>query len=519
MIYSGFNTSVAETVIQDIQFLKHNYYYFLGRTYPWGTVDTPPTTVTSTYSDTVLIKTDALFFKKIKPSDVSLVTNRYDWTSGTVYARWDDKLDLKNEKFYVVVYDSVTTKHNVYKCLDNNNGSASTVKPTGISTGVLETTDGYIWKFMYAITDAMMNAFATTTKIPVFVAMTSHFYNKGSIASVAILDGGSAYPADATITIDGDGTGALVTPEITGGIITGILVNSVGSGYTYATAKVSSTTGTSASLRVIINSSAYNTEQASVEQLTTEGAIYATKIVNAGTFYSTGTTITIEGDGTGATATPTIVDGTITKITMTAYGSGYTYASIVVTDPSENSRPQQAVDFSGYAIMSPIGGHGKNAVRELSVSDVAFSTSIPLMTFENSNDFRQFGIIKSPSNISSGKLSTVSEELVSYKVILDGVAGLSNDMILTSNSTTDKTSKFRVIYFDSLTNSAILQHLSKKHSTPNSLLANGISYVVQSITEFPIIDKYSGDLLYTSNHTPFATVQSQNITLKTLIKF
>lgn len=519
MIYSGFNTSIAETVIQDIQFLRNNYYYFLGRTHVWGNPDTPPTVVGSAYSDSIQIKTDSLFFKKVKPSDVSFVINRYDWTSGTVYTKWNNTVDIRNQPFYVVVYDSVTTKHNVYKCIDNNNGAQSTVKPTGVSSNVLITADGYIWKFMYSITDSMMSAFATTTKIPVYVAMTSHFYNKGSISAISILDGGSGYQSNATITIVGDGTGAIATPVITNGVITGITMNSVGSGYTYATATTSSTTGNTASLRVVINASAYNTEQAVVEQLAVSGAIYAIQIVNGGTFYSSQTTVSVVGDGTGATAVPTITNGVITKITMTAYGSGYTYANLVITDPLENSRPQGAVNFSGYAILSPVGGHGKNAIREFFASDVMFSSSIPLMTFQNSNDFRQFGIVKNPVNVSSGKFSNSSEELVSYRVVFDTVSGLTVDSILTSNSTTDTTSKFRVIYFNTLTKEVILQHLSNKYIAPNTLIGSGGSYLVQSLTNSPVIDKYSGDLMYASNHTPFATVQSQNITLKTLIKF
>ena len=50
---------------------------------------------------------------------------------------------------------------NVYKCLDNNGGAASTVEPTGTSTSILSTGDGYKWKYMYTLS-ASTNKFLST---------------------------------------------------------------------------------------------------------------------------------------------------------------------------------------------------------------------------------------------------------------------------------------------------------------------------------------------------------------------
>lgn len=520
MLYKNFNVIAAENILHDIQFLRNNYYYFLGRTYPWNEADTPPTELGNSYSDQMLVKTDSLFFKKINPTDVSLMINRYDWESGTVYDKWDDRVDMIDKPFFVVAYDSITSKYNVYKCLDNNLDSESTVKPTGTSETVLECADGYIWKFMYCITESMMEAFASVTKIPVFISMTSHFYNKGSISDIVILDGGSGYTEADVIVITGDGHDAIATPVIDNGSIIGITMNSTGSGYTYATAKVYSETGSSCSLRVVLNTSSYNTEQAIVEQTVVYGAIYCINIVEGGTYYSNNTTVTISGDGHNATATLTIQNGRITKVTMTNYGYGYTYANIIVTDPQEDLRPGNAVDFSGYVIIPPDGGHGRNAIRELMGTEIVVSSGIPLMTFSNANDFRQYGIIKNPTNITSGKFSDISQELNAYTVLLNTIAGLSADMVLTSNSTTDTTSKYRVVFVNDVTKEVILKQLSKNSLNPSALISSvGLSYYVKSISTYPVIDKYSGDLLYVANHSPFATVSSQNITLKTLIKF
>lgn len=518
MLRNGFHLTTAESILSEIQLLRDNYYYFLGRTYVWGSPDVPPTTQTQTQADDSLIRTDSLYYKRIQPSDISFVVNRYTWQNGTVYAKWDHSIDMSGLKYYVVVFDDNTQKYNVYKCLDNNSNASSTVTPSGTSYTAASYADGYIWKFMYAITQASMTAFGSMTKMPIQVAMTSSFYNKGTISEIAIIDGGTGYPANTTITITGDGDGAQATPVIVNGVITDIQMTSHGSGYTYANVTTSSTTGNTAVLKASFDLSAYNTEQAAVEQLAIDGAIHCIKISNGGTYYSSGTTIQITGDGIGATARLTIINGVITKIAMTAIGSGYTYANVTITDPKQSERPANAVNFSGYAILCPNGGHGKNAVRELMATELTLSTTIPLMSFQNANDFRQFGIVKNPLNFSSGKYTNVRSDLVAYKVVMNTTASMVIDGILTSNSSTDTTSKYRVIYFNQLNNEVILQPLTKNSKTPTSLFGV-ISYTVQSVSTYPAIDKYSGDLLYVSNHTPFATVPSQNITLKTLIKF
>lgn len=65
---------------------------------------------------------------------------------------------LENTKFYVVTDD-----FNVYKCLDNNNGALSTVKPTGTPVEAIKTSDGYVWKFLYNVPVALRNKFLSNT--------------------------------------------------------------------------------------------------------------------------------------------------------------------------------------------------------------------------------------------------------------------------------------------------------------------------------------------------------------------
>jgi len=517
MLQKEFHTSLSETFVKDIQNLTNFYYYFIGRTYPWDSNDTVPAQKIYTTDELKLIRTDSLYYQKIQPSDVSLMVKRNNWTSGTVYSMWDNTVEMSGLNFFVVTYDSEYFRYNVYKCLDNNNNSTSTVSPTGVSPYAQKTSDGYMWKYMYSITETLMDSFGSSTKIPVRTAMSSHFYNKGTISSISIIDGGTGYTSNDIVSIVGDGTGAEANLIVVDGVITEIQMVSMGQGYTYASVSVSSSTGSSARLKAIVEISAYETEQAIVEQLAVDGTINVVKVVSGGTYYSNDTTISIVGDGTGATANLTIESGVIKKVNMVSYGSGYTYANVVISDPNQASRPANATNFSGYAILPPNGGHGKNAVTELYSSEVCLSTQIPLMTFANANDFRQIGIVKNPTYISSGKYFKDVNQLVCYTVLFDTVSGLTIDSILTSNSSTDTTSKYRVVYFDSIKKEVYLKPLSKNSKTPTALINGSQSYSIQNITSSPTLDRYSGELLYVTNNTPFATVVDQTITLKTNI--
>ena len=205
--------------------------------------------------------------KRIIGNDVRLAIRRFDWISGTVYTAYDDSeatLDMNDPtvKFYVI-----TDEWNVYKCLGNNNGGPSTVKPTTINTYIAEQlADKYIWKYMYTLSDEEKLRFTTTNFIPVRTLTEDNGSLQwqvqdnavqGSIGSIKILNGGSLYnvASPPTITITGDGTGAEATASVnaTTFAVESILVSNKGLNYTYANASFSSANGSGAIARVIMS--------------------------------------------------------------------------------------------------------------------------------------------------------------------------------------------------------------------------------------------------------------------------
>ena len=128
---------------------------------------------------------------------------------------------LEDAKFYVL-----TDEFNVYKCLDNNNNSQSTTKPSGTQTNPILTPDGYIWKYMYNIPIGLRNKFLTTEHMPVISALTNNFYSNGQLEAITINNRGSGY-LSAYITVEGDGY-----RELDPIYIQNLTVTDGGSGYT-----------------------------------------------------------------------------------------------------------------------------------------------------------------------------------------------------------------------------------------------------------------------------------------------
>lgn len=230
-------------------------YLAVGRIVPWVPTDisptandlNPPTPGTSgqyTY-DTY---NSLIGAKRVSPADCVQGVKRNDWKTGTIYDEYDYRdHELNNKKFFVIINDGSSADHlNVYKCISNNGGIASTAIPIGNSLTNITTADGYIWKFMAKLNPIVFAKFATSKFIPMkdavvgdgslqYVVQTTAV--AGTIDSIKIINGGTGYSA-ATVTITGDGTGAAATAVISGGIITKIVMSNIGSGYTYASVTI-----------------------------------------------------------------------------------------------------------------------------------------------------------------------------------------------------------------------------------------------------------------------------------------
>ena len=259
-----FSESFSETA-------KNIYYLGIGRPQPFGTLtrgdsrtdfegtDTNPITPGDTVVREFYTYDDLIAAKRVQSTDTSFVIPRRNWTSGTVYDIYrhdygefltgstttrktsnSGASTLFDSTFYVL-----TTARNVYKCLDNNGGATSTDEPTGVSTSVTTTSDGYRWKYMYTLSAAQQSNFLSTD----FMAVTENGSASGDQSNVisAAVDGsievvkikaagsGGTNGTHTGIAIRGDGTGGVASVTVAGGAVTAVTVTTPGSGYTFAT--------------------------------------------------------------------------------------------------------------------------------------------------------------------------------------------------------------------------------------------------------------------------------------------
>ena len=604
------HTTIAQSIYNNVLSKSSKYFYFLGKTTPYALVNgiEQIEEAIPTYKFELSTRKDIITFKEITNNDISFVIPRINWVSNEVYDHYDDNYSvnylsysgassISESKFYVFVDET-----NLYICLDSNNNSVSTVKPSGNSELPFSTGDGYKWKFIMTVPPALKVKFLTSFYIPVTTAVNNIFYNNGALDSVVINNSGTSYPSASvatTITVTGAGTGAslsprvsasgeitsvdiisggtgyvlgtttltvvgsgtgkfspniraMLTPVIVGGVISFVSIDDPGASYStpITTLTVTSDTGTGAALTPIVqggqivdviidqpgvgykaakitasgtggsgatftvstSGGQLNTTQANVELLSVDGTIDYIQVENKGSGY-TSITITISGDGQGATASAVISSGQLVKINITNRGSGYTYATVSVV--AVGTTPTSVA--SARAIMSPRYGHGKNAISQLfSDTLMLYSTISNSNTsgFVFNNDYRQFGIIRNPTKFDSTQFYNDILGTACYITTGTTIGTLVNDLILSDTSGNSYT------VISVTTNTKILLQ-PNTNSTPviGQVLTNGaITFTIVTLIN-PTVDKYSGDLLYIDSRTSFYQTEDQTVTLQTILKF
>ena len=487
IITSKFRTHNASQFLESFSEAAPNVYYLgIGRPQGFTTetrpdnrtdylgTDSLPQTPADNESAEIYAYDDLMSVKKIDSSNVSFVIPRRNWTSGQVYDYYRHDYNsyqtgststketstsgatvLSDSTFYVL-----TAARNVYKCLDNNNGGTSTVEPTGTSTSILTTGDGYKWKFMYTLTAAQQVNFLS----PDFMAVATD----SNVSSAAV-----------------------------------------------------------------------------------NGSIDVVKIKNAGSGGTNGTHtgIAIRGDGTGGEVTVVIASGAVDSVTVTSPGSGYTAGYIRLADI-------QAAGGTGLisaeldCIISPKGGHGKNAVEELGGFFVMLNQSLEGTEQTNSGDyvvdqdFRRIVLMRDPKSGGTAASSTTLRATQSVRFASSPTPGsFTTDEKITQASTG---AVGKVVEFDS--SNRILYYIQTRHndsgadSNGNVTAFSGANVITgadsgatgtpsaaasetaDNITftngyASPELDHDSGEILYMENRAPITRTADQTENVKLIIEF
>lgn len=343
-------------------------------------------------------------------------------------------------------------------------------------------------------------------------AIFTAFALNGQLQRISVVDPGIGYPlsASTTISVSGDGTGASFTPVVYNNSIFDIIMESAGSNYTYCNLTINGT-GTGAKATANLIGSDFQSDQSIIEQTAIDGAIYAVQITNNGVGY-THATVAISGDGTGATATVSIVNNKVSKINMVSFGSGYTYATATISGDGSGALAQP--------VMSPSGGHGKDAPIELYAKTLAvYSNLRGALSSDILQDFRQYGLISGIKDYYTGADIVGTAVVKAYiTAAFNSTTGMVLDEILTVNS-----AQFRVLSING--NLVNLVPLSNPNISPTgsgitgSISSPTYTYTCSSITSTPNYNKYSGQIVYFSDDPAFSYSDVQSILIKTYIRF
>ena len=475
--------------------------------------ETSPPTPTDSYQETYFkIWRNMIAAKRIQASDVSHIVPQYNWTANTAYTQYSDTdQDLSTKEFYVVISNG-----NVYKCIDNNLGGYSTSTPTGTSTSIISTNDGYRWKYMYTVTSASSLKFSTTDWIPVQTLTSNNGSAQwnvqqaaanGAIHHIEVVANGAGYlTASNTFYSVSNSTILKIAPSSSG-------IDDI---YNGSTIFIKSGAG-SGQLRTIINYIGAN------NTLTVNNAFVS--LPNTSSQYLISPRIIVRGDS-GAVATAyasNTYGGQVRKITMISTGASYSTANVLIS-------ANVGGGATAKAIISPLGGHGSDAVDELFGSNIMINVRLSgseSNTFPTNNDFRIIGIMRDPI-LNNGQaantthidqthrvsVKNVTGDFTADEIILGSTSGVSGRLLVFANTNAARTEGVLKLV-DVVTNGTGGKFTATERVTglSSTITANVVTYTK------PAMKPYSGLVIYNENRPFILRANDQTEDVKIIITF
>jgi hypothetical protein len=492
---SIFKTQLATSVAESFYLNpKVKSYIFVGKVDSWveNQNDSIPSVPIPEVTDTLQEELDAwknmLACAPVERKNVSLVVKRNNWKFGEYYDQYSHDDEIFNmRKFYVI-----TPSNHVYKCLSNNGGSVSEFEPYGTSVEELILPDGYIWKYLYTVREELYR-FLTPEYMPVenleLLSYNDDRQNQlnvqltaidGSIENIELVSTGSPYPFTIDEETDENNSENYITEieTLSDGSFRFYLNNvdllSVMDNF-YNGYVLYISSGFLAGKVFDIEEYSYN-DGSPIITLNSDQITSTTFTFNNRPFFKILPKVTIFGNGTNASAIARINKTTkqISSFEILNPGANYRYATVevVLYDLITNA---EKVETIGKVIISPYGGHGKNAIFDLLPRHVMVSVNLREAEIEdivNENEFRQFGILQNPV------LNDGTERLAGTEIPDQIMLRLKNKNATVSITFSDTTEEIQ----DILTSTEIAGELIEQglETSPNRAIGRIISYTPTS---------------------------------------
>lgn len=248
----------------------------------------------------------------------------------------------------------------------------------------------------------------------------------------------------------------------------------------------------------------------------TVGQIDSINVTNGGSGYTSTPTVTISGNGTGATIGSVVINsGLISKILIDNKGINYTFANISITGGGGSGA-------TANVIIGPNNGHTSNIFYELFAYYVLIRPSTEYDengVFIVNNNFRQVFIIKDPLDYNKApltdslytattrvSLSTSTSNFVTEfnNLQVDDILSVSNGMSTLGTA--------RIAYIDNINFILHLVEVNSPDITDLNTLTTTGSYTFEIAglgVSLPEIKLSSGNILYILNREPINRSDSQ----------
>lgn len=526
----AFNLSVTD----------ENYYLFVGKPRPWPVDTIPPVPQDELYEEFRAWES-MMGLKKIIESNAAFVLPRFDWdaTGDTIYVPFSDTdenlfyhptpaevaaANLAGNytpgSFYVL-----TDEYHVFKCLSNGGGEKSTIKPLkpGNSLDIVETADGYRWKYMYTIGTADALKYLTDAWMPVKTLLADDgtfqwLVQQGAVDSVLtdiqVTAPGSLYDK---VRATAEALQAASPTVIT--LHADAQTYATGNGF-YNGCTLWFETGPQAGQSRIITAYNHSTNEA-----TLDSALIGL-LPSAGDQYKILPTVTISGNGTGARGKAFVDTGApdgIVSVAVVAGGTGYRYATATISGAGGSGAVLSVV-------MPPIGGHGKDAVLELGARfcmlNVRLEYNEGAGDFPISNDYRQIGIARNVLDFGTTTLSTASTRIAAQRFEITPLSGtFQPDENVVGPIGLGSPAGFIVEYDGTNEIITFIQDQFSGFSSFAGIVGqvvtgsiSGASGTVTAVLD-PEVERYSGDIIYIENRRPIMRASDQLEDIKLIVEF
>ena len=526
---------------------------YIGRPTAW-TVPGTPEASEDKHTDHISIWNNMAGAVRVPRNNVALGIKRINWVSGTVYEKYKDSItSLGDGNGYYILAGA--NDRCVYKCLDNGGEGLSSSKPTHKNLLPYREVDGYLWKYMYEITDSDFSDFATDDYLPVTLAKGSSA-GPGTILNITV-------PANTSSGIGEYYRGS--------GFSTGVIGISL-----HSTANIATSISDGTSRDLILQSDQgglsaaddfYNNTSIMITSGESQGKIYdiidyaqTTKTVTvssdvgrvlAGDTFKIGPRITIDADGAGLTAIGNVNrNGNLISITVGTIGSNYSTINSISFHETLSAGVASPSGASANIYIPPFGGHGDNPAVELQTKYAIVSAKLPRAGSSADGDgyfvgydqdFRHVGLLRNPLTSDSVLARGGSYDLRTHLYFEDTLGQVVSQFQKDNTVTNANTGATGVVWNHPVT------PLGKQHLTLVNVVANsGLTfsdgqYVTETgvgrissanLSQFlykgkvPIssvlpgqLAKYSGEIIYHEDRVAVVRHLDQQDNIKLIFEF